>query len=339
MHARGAGAPKGSSPKGGAAPRREFLKMTATVPLGLMAARLAEAEAAAQAEGRAREARREEGMLPQIQFGPHSVSRLIVGSNPINGGSHLSVFVNRQMKKYFTEENVIGLLRRCQEVGINTWQSGRHDHTRWRRLRDQGLEMHYICIQSEDPDNPKKVEELAQAGVIGVAHHGETTDNLFKQGKIEQAREYLKKVRDAGMQVGLSTHMPAVIEYVEEKGWDLDYYMACVYERHRSREQLKKLLGYVPIPVREVYLEEDAARMCETIRQTDKTCLAFKILAAGRLCERPEQVRRAFEFTFANIKPNDGVIVGMYPEYSDQAGENAALTREFSSLSRQPQAA
>jgi len=313
--------------------RREFLKMTAAGTLGLMAAQSGQAGGVAVAQAAPPEAKTQEGVLPQIRFGPHSLSRLIVGSNPINGGSHLSGFVNRQMRNYFTEENVLGLLRRCQEVGINTWQSSGGDHQRWRRFRDQGLQLQYICITSEDPENPKQVEEMARAGVLGLAHHGEVTDSLFKQGKLEQARDFLRKVRDAGVQVGLSTHMPAVIEYVEEKGWDLDYYMACAYERHRSREELRKLLGQVPIPVGEVYLEEDPPRMCQAIRQTRRTCLAFKILAAGRLCESPQQVAQAFEFTFANIKPNDGVIVGMYPEYSDQPGENAALTRRFSSLS------
>ncbi len=40
--------------------------------------------------------------MPSIPFGPHSLSRLILGANPINGGSHLSRFVNQQMKRYFT---------------------------------------------------------------------------------------------------------------------------------------------------------------------------------------------------------------------------------------------
>ena len=85
------------------------------------------------------------------------------------------------------------------------------------------------------------------------------------------------------MLVGVSTHMPAVVDAIESKGWDLDYYMTCVYERHRSEEELEKLLGQVPLPVGEVYLKSDPPRMFKAIRQTKRTCLAFKILAAGRL--------------------------------------------------------
>jgi hypothetical protein len=73
--------------------------------------------------------------------------------------------------------------------------------------------------------------------------------------------------------------------------------------------------------------------MFEVMRQADVPCLAFKILAAGRLCDRQEWVERAFEDTFRQIKPNDAVIVGMYPEYEDQPAINADYVRRFSHLS------
>jgi hypothetical protein len=269
--------------------------------------------------------------LPRIPFGSHSVSRLIVGSNPISAGSHLSRFLDLHMREFFTPDKVMEFLRHCEDEGINTWQtSGPHALEYYRRYRSEGGTIQYITLEREDPERPNNVEEVVAAGAIGIAHHGEVTDSRFKEGNIEQIRDFLKRVRDAGVLVGLSTHMPAVIEYVEAKGWDVDFYMACVYERHRSEAELKELLGYVPIPVREVYLKEDPARMCKVLRQTQKPCLAFKILAAGRLCNRPETVAEAFQSTFEMIKPTDAVIVGMYPRFSDQAAENAALTRKFS---------
>ena len=135
------------------------------------------------------------------------------------------------------------------------------------------------------------------------------------------------------MLAGVSTHMPTVLDAVESKGWDVDFYMTCVYERHRTRAELRQLLGHVPIPVREVYLEEDPPRMFRAMRATEKPCLAFKILAAGRLCDHPETVETAFRDTFRQIKPNDAVIVGIYPEYEDQVAINAEFVRRFSDLS------
>jgi hypothetical protein len=267
-------------------------------------------------------------VLPRIQFGRHSVSRLICGSNCFGAGSHLSTFVNREMKSYYTPERVLKTLRRCQEVGVNCWQDGRGYIDLYRRFLDEGGTMHYVAI---DCDDPAPLRKLAEGGCIAVAHHGETTDQFFKAGKLDKMLDYLKAVRDSGMMVGVSTHMPRVVEEVENRGWDVDFYMTCVYERHRTEEELTALLGRAPIPVGEVYLPDDPPRMFRVMRQTARPCLAFKILAAGRFSDKPEWVERAFRETFAAIKPNDAVIVGIYDRYSDQPAECAELVRRYGS--------
>ena len=302
--------------------RRDFLKTVGALPVAAIAAQYGADASAAPAE---------EPKLPQIHIGPHSISRLICGANPFNGGSHLSVFVNHQMRRYHTPKQILTTLRRCQEVGINCWQAGGERYKLWQRFIKEGGKMHYICIES---GNPAFIKTLAGAGCIGIAHHGEATDSLFKGGRIDEMHDYLKRVRDAGLLVGVSTHMPAVVDAVESKGWDIDYYMTCVYERHRSAADLEKLLGQAPIPVGEVYLPKDPPRMFKAMRQTKRPCLAFKILAAGRLSDRREWVEQAFRETFTSIKPNDGAIVGIYDRYSDQPAEDAEFVRRFSSSSR-----
>jgi hypothetical protein len=281
---------------------------------------------ATQGSGSATAAPAAEPKLPQIQLGRYSISRLICGANTFNAGSHLSVFVNYEMRRYYTPERILKTLRRCQEVGVNCWQSGLGNIELYRRFVDEGGEMHYIAIAAGDPTG---IQRLAKGGCVAIAHHGEVTDQMFKSGRIDEMQDYLKRVRDAGLLVGISTHMPDVVDTVESKGWDVDYYMTCVYERHRSAEALEQLLGQAPIPVGEVYLPLDPPRMFKAVRQTDKPCLAFKILAAGRLSERRQWVEQAFRQTFEAIKPTDAVIVGMYDRYSDQPEENAALVRRF----------
>lgn len=293
--------------------RREFLKDS-----GLLAV-------AAMAAGQATNTSAAETKLPQINFGKYSLSRLICGTNPFNGGSHLSIFVNRAMKEYYSEEQILKTLARCEQVGINCWQAGRGNCKLYQRLIERGGKMHYIAIGHD----PSEIKQFAAAGTIGLAHHGERTDRAFKSRRLDEINDYLKRVRDAGLMVGVSTHMPAVIEEVESRGWDVDYYMTCLYERHRSAEELEKLLGQAPIPVGEVYLPNDPPRMFKVMRQTRRPCLAFKILAAGRLSKKKEWVEKAFGDTFRSIKPNDAVIVGIYDRYSDQPAENAAYTRRF----------
>jgi len=137
----------------------------------------------------------------------------------------------------------------------------------------------------------------------------------------------LEQIRNAGVLVGLSTHNPEVIQYTESEKWHLDFYMACVYRKSRNHRELMEVMKEVPIG--EVYLPSDLPKMCEVISSASKPCLAFKILAAGRTCDSPEQVRKAFEFVFGHIKPSDAVIVGMYPRYNDQIKENADLVRLY----------
>lgn len=300
----------------GASSRRVFLKQMGTVPVALTATGSACGASAVP----------ETLKLPRIRLGEHSVSRLICGDNPFKANSHLSVSLNHQMRRYYTPSQILRTLRRCEQVGINCWQASfAGEVDLHRRYVDEGGRMQMIVIEA----GTDIIAKAKNAGAIGVAHQGEATDHLFKSGQLDKVNEFLKQVRDAGMLVGVSTHMPAVVDAIESKGWDVDYYMTCVYERHRSAAELKKLLNYVPIPVREVYLTEDPPRMFRAIRDTKRPCLAFKILAAGRLSWHRKWVEQAFRQTFRSIKPTDAVIVGMYDEYSDEPAENADFVRRY----------
>ena len=76
-------------------------------------------------------------------------------------------------------------------------------------------------------------------------------------------------MRDSGVQVGLGTHIPEVIVYAEEKGWDVDFYMACMYNLSRKPRESALVLEARgarqgpsdPTQVNdEEYLAEDRAR-------------------------------------------------------------------------------
>ena len=136
--------------------------------------------------------------VPHIPFGPHRLSRLIVGANPINGGSHLSRFVNRQMRRYFTPERVLAMLDDCQKVGINTWQSGPQNLDLYTRHRQEGGQLQYISLAREDPQDPDLIARLVKAGTIAIAHHGEVTDTMFKSGQIERIRAFWQSCATPG---------------------------------------------------------------------------------------------------------------------------------------------
>jgi hypothetical protein len=274
--------------------------------------------------------------MPMIQLGTHQVSRLIVGSNPMLGYSHTSGILSRLMTDYYTLENIGKVLERCLALGINTWQSSAHEKVdkTLEDLRNRGRDIQWIFLANnphlEDANALKDV--IQRNKPIAVVHHGQVTDRLWRQGEVEKAHDFVKRVRDMGVMAGVSSHNPAVIRHVEEQGWNVDLYMTSFYRMSRSPEEVKAELNEAPLG--EVFLASDPPRMCEAIREVKRPCLVFKILAAGRKCERAEQVRDAFEYAFQNIKRSDAVIVGMFPRYQDQASEDAKLTAQFSNLSR-----
>jgi len=260
-------------------------------------------------------------LLPTVQFGPHRITRLIIGGNPFCGNSHYSEALSQDMRRYYTAEQVVKTLHDVQAAGINTVQA-RGDYHRvlhWIELfRREGGQLHWIAqTASEMHDVFQNIRILAAAGAIGIYHHGTQTDNRWLEGQIDRVEDYLKCIRDTGVQVGLGTHVPDVIRYVEDKGWDLDFYMTCFYNLHRSKRQ-SMLVTADRTQAEPQFLPSDPPEMCRVIRQTDKPCLAFKILAANRNCRSQDQVRQAFQFAFANIKATDAVVVGVFTKYLDQ---------------------
>ena len=264
--------------------------------------------------------------LPAAQLGKYEITRLIIGSNPFYGYSHTSRVLDQHMREWFTSDNVCAALQEAERNGINTFQTNGNDRavTDIRLHRERGGKLHVIALIREKPE-----EAVAAMRPVAVSHHGEVTDALFRQQKMEDVREFTKRTRQTGVLVGVSTHKPEVIEYIEERGWDVDFYMGCAYNRTRTPEEIRKLLGQLPLPANELYLEKDPERMFSVMRQTRKTCFAFKILAAGRVAGSPESLDTAFQSAFAGIKPRDCVIVGVYPRFKNEIEENARRARTY----------
>jgi hypothetical protein len=264
-------------------------------------------------------------LLPTVRLGKHEVTRLICGANPFYGYSHFNALLDAHMREWMTQERVIDSLRQCELSGLNTWQFHYSERSvaDFRRYRAGGGKMQCLILSMKQDSDEIRVASSLQP--IGIAHHGGVTDNKFRDGRMNEVQDYLKAVRDSGVMVGLSSHNPMVIEYVEDKGWDIDFYMTCFYRVSRTHEEIVRELGEAPLG--ELFLENDPERMTAVVRKTRKPCLGFKILAAGRRTNKPEQVAQAFEYALAKIKPTDAVIVGMYPRYRDEARENAEHLR------------
>jgi len=298
--------------------RRDFLKSSAGLAAALAAGPLEGAQETVTAS------------LPTVRFGNYEISRLVVGCNQFYGYSHFDGLLDQVMREWNTPERVCQTLLNCERNGLNTYQyahvEGGRSPSDLEAYRAAGGKMQLVGVhlgKSPVEDIVSRIKPMA------MYHHGEAVDILFRDGKMDQVKEYAKRLRQTGVLVGVGTHKPEVVEYVEEREWDVDFYLLCAYNRTRAPEELKKLLGIVPVPAREVYLESDPPRAYAVARQTPKTCFLFKILAAGRLTDSTHTIDEAFKTAFESIKPKDCVVVGMYPRYKDEVKENADRVRRI----------
>ena len=259
--------------------------------------------------------------VPKIRFGKVELTRLVMGVNPFYGFAHYNDILNTMVKEWYTTAKVVEVLQRAEKLGINAYNYLHRARAQadWERYQAEGGKMHLVAqATTEDP-----AELIDAVKPMAAWVQGERTDNAYRANRMDTIRDYCKKMRDMGVVVGVGSHIPEVLAIVEEQGWDVDFYAGCVYNRRRTPEELRKLLGgEIPEMPSEVYLQDDPPRMYKFFRQTRKPCFAFKILAAGRV-RSPEA---AFKLAFSSIKPTDFVCVGMFPRIKDEVKENAYWT-------------
>ena len=315
--------PSGDTPSSS---RRDFLHQAAGLAAGLGAAGAARAADEPAAKG--------DALLPTIRLGPHNVTRLIVGGNPVYGYSHFNRLLSQHQTDWHTPERVQELLKRCERAGINTWQNSYAPRTLQDvdRYREAGGTMHWLCLGKPDWDqHPENIDDAAKHKPIGIAPHGALGERLHREKKLTALTDLLKRIRDRGVLVGLSAHNPELVELSEEKGWDVDYYMCCLYYLTRPRAEFQAILGK-DLPLGEIYLPSDPPRMLKAVQSAKKPCLVLKVLAAGRRVGSRAEVRASFKTALEGIKPTDALIVGMYQQFGDQVGENAAIVRELGAV-------
>ena len=315
--------------------RREFLQSSAALAAGLMSG------AAARLDGQAVSQLQPQRMLarlgqvppaasiqiPKMKFGNAEISRLVLGVNPLYGFAHFNRDYGNTMANWYTQDKVCEVMHRANSFGINAFNyvnMGRAPQD-LARFQAEGGRMHLIVQVTARDDEAALVRNLKP---LALQRRGEEVDIAFRNGTMAGEREWCKRVRDLGVMVGVGTHKPEVIEFVEEQGWDVDFYSGCVYNRTRTESEWREILGgELPEMPSDVYIQSDPARMYKVIRQTAKPCFAFKILAAGRVGD--EGVLQALRTAFENIKSSDGIYLGMFPSRKDEVEEDARIVHDI----------
>lgn len=262
-------------------------------------------------------------MLPTMKIGDLEVSRLIVGSNPFTGKSHLTPDVDADMRGYFTKERAFAMLKACEDAGINAVQSRGSMPVMGLicEYRAKGGKLLWLAQTGKNLTTfDEELDEMMKYSPSAVCIHGELADELYLNNMLPELRVLLDKLRRTNLPVGICAHFPEVLAYAEEAGLAPDYYMASLYNLTNPDR------SHDVNPTGERFEESDIPKMYEVIRRLSAPTFALKILGAGRRCADQDTVRAAFCEAFASMKPGDGVLVGMFDKYIDQPRLNAEYT-------------
>jgi hypothetical protein len=259
------------------------------------------------------------GNLPQRKIGNVSVSRLIIGGNPISGNAHSRdlPYVSSLMRKYFTDEKCVETLQICEQCGINTVQfrTDRHIVRILDKYWKQGGKMKWIAqIKPRKPDISDIMNDIRMAfnnGAVGGYLQGQVADRLVQEGRIDLVQKGFEAIKSNGTIAGVGGHSLDVIIACEKAGIKPDFFMKTLhrvdYWSAKRKPQHDNIWSVTP------------EKTIEFMKNVNRPWIAFKVLAAGAI-----HPQNGFKYAFENGA--DFICVGMF---DFQVRENILIAKEI----------
>ena len=281
-----------------------------------------------------------------VDFFGHKVSKLIVGDNPFNGHSYITEYVSKdEMINYHTEDKILEAIYKMEELGVNTMLPLADPYIIriLQHYRSNGGKMNFI-FQTYSPmmmsleTASVSMNMMMSVDPIGVYLSGTYTDLCLETKTMPKLYEMLKHLRTFDIKLGLGTHYPEIIEQSERENWDIDFYMACMYNLRRGREgeQSGFITGKNKSLIRKI-IPGDRNVMLNTLDKVKKPIIAFKIFAGGQMlvereeADRRERIKDTYNTIFNRLKPDDFAVMGVFQKHHDQLTENVSVFNEWES--------
>ena len=244
----------------------------------------------------------ENASFPRTVVGGLSISRMIMGTNNIMGGSHRTFARDMHIKGINNNaEAVAEICEAYLEHGVDTIVGGLSknqfalDGIKLASERT-GKRIYMIELASIDTrdlaesrkDAADYIKNCRDVGIdICLLHHF-NIEQLVNKGKwsIERIGDYLYMVRDNGMIPGLSAHMPEIIQFSDAQGYDVETYI-----------QIYNASGFL--------MQIEVETVHRIIWEAKKPVLTIKPMAAGHL-----NPFVGLTFVWNTIRPQDMVAVG-----------------------------
>lgn len=244
--------------------------------------------------------------FPRTEVGGISLSRMIIGTNWIAGYSHRTPSADRMIKeKFHDSDSMAPMLDTFLESGVDTIMApfGMNPHIcdAVKAAEDRnGRGMIMVDTPVINVDDTPEARREAQATVkasaalgakICLIHHY-SAEQLVNKNKreIERLDDYTKMIRDAGMIPGLSAHMPELVIYSDDNGYDVETYI-----------QIYNCAGFL--------MQVEVEAVNSVIRNAKKPVMTIKSMAAGRVTPFV-----GLNFSWATLRDCDMVTVGCFSE-------------------------
>lgn len=254
--------------------------------------------------------------FPRTNIGDLSVSRMIIGTNNIMGGSHRTLARDLHIKEINNHAEVVAdIIETYMSYGVDTIigclvkSQFAMDGIRLAEQRT-GKKVHHIelaVFDVSDNENSRRdarsfIDLCAKSGVEVCMPLHNVVENLVDKGKrkIDRISDYLYMIREAGMIPGLSAHMPEIIQYADENEYDAEAYI-----------QIFNAIGFM--------MQQEVELVHNVIWESKKPVLTIKSMAAGHL-----NPLVGLTFSWNAIRSQDMIAVGC------MTSEEAHETIEYS---------
>jgi hypothetical protein len=256
--------------------------------------------------------------LPAGKLGNLTVSRMIMGCNPIIAWSHARdlIYPNRLMKAYNTEDKIIQTLHLASQSGINALVLTTEAFpvfNKYKKLYDDKMQT-IVMATLPERDFFSNINIARDNGADAIYIHGRVCDAYARGESMDGLFKAIDYIRKQGVQAGVGAHCLETIQRCEKENFSSDFYFKTFHH--------DKYWSALPEANREQYIEigpsfTDHNKYCdnmwdlfpgrtvEFMKDVKKPLIAFKVLAAGAI-----QPKVGFRYAFENGA--DFICVGMF---------------------------
>ena len=267
--------------------------------------------------------------FPRTEVDGVSLSRMIIGTNWLLGWSHTSRSADEMIRRrYDSAEKFKPVLETYLAHGVDTIMApfeASPELVRAIKETEQKCGREMIMVDtpwvnvSDTPEGrreaEKTIKEAARRGAkICLIHHAHAEQLVNKNlGQIVRLDDYTRMIRDAGMVPGLSAHMPEMVIYSDQNGYDVQTYI-----------QIFNCMGFL--------MQVEIETVALNIRNAKKPVMTIKPMAAGRVSPFV-----GLTFNWNVIRLQDMVTVGAFT--AEEAEEDieislAAIEHRFPDLQK-----